>query len=99
MDQPKLPRIYLVKRDAVTDEAVQHALRITPVKGVLAVHPDDLKAVQENWSLGELAPSYTTTDGWGPMVIVAEGFDHPLAVINEDGKVEVLCPAPTPSNQ
>lgn len=99
MEQPKLPRIYLLKRSAVQDEAVQHALRITPVKGILAVHPDDQKAAQESFSLGELAPIAVTTDGWGPIIIVAEGFDHPLSVVDEDGNLEIVCPSPTQSNQ
>lgn len=88
----KLPRIYFLKRDAVQDEAVQHALRITPVKGVLCISSADLKAVEES-SLD--APVAVATEGWGPIVIVAEGFDHNLVAVNEDGSLEIICPVPT----
>jgi len=91
VEQPKLPRIYLLKRSAVSDEQVQHALRITPVQVVIAIHPDDQKAAEAS-SLD--APIALTTDGWGPIIILAEGFEHPLTVIDEDGKVEILCPQP-----
>lgn len=94
----KLPRIYLLKRSAVQDEAVQHSLRITPVKAILAIHPDDQKAVEES-SLAGSVPVSVTTDGWGPIVIVAEGFDQPLYVVDEDGKLEIVCPSQPQSNQ
>lgn len=97
MEQPKLPRIYFVRRDAVSDERVQHALRVTPVKAILAVSTDDLKAIEETTLAGD-APVSVTGDNWGPVVIVAEGFDHPLTAVNEDGSLEIVWPNPTQSN-
>lgn len=97
VDQPKLPRIYLLRRDAVSDEQVQHALRITPVKGVLCINTDDLKVLEESTLAGGI-PISVTGESWGPVVIVAEGFDHPLTAVNEDGSLEIVCPNPTPSN-
>lgn len=98
MEHPKLPRIYFLRRDAVSDEQVQHALRITPSKGVLCISTDDLKAIEES-TLGGVTPVSVTGDSWGPVIIVAEGFDHPLTAVNEDGSLEIVCPNPSQSNQ
>lgn len=98
MEQPKLPRIYLLRRDAASDELVQHALRLTPVQAILAVSSEDFKAVTDSPFLDGV-PVNMTTEHWRPIVIVAEGFDHPLTAVNEDGSLEIVCPNPTRSSQ
>lgn len=85
MSEIKLPRIYLIKRSAVRDEAVQHALDITPVCAVLAPSSDALNDAEH------MGDTHTLLNG-APIAIVAD-FEHPLSAINEDGSVTIVCPA------
>lgn len=85
----KLPRIYLIKRSAVQDEAVQHALDINPVSAILAANAQDGEAAEVLGPVNLLHGA--------PIAIVAE-FDHPLAAINEDGSVETIIHAKYPNN-
>ena len=90
MSEIRLPRIYLVNRNAAQEEFVQHALDINPPSQALVVTPGDAQVVT---ALGEVH----VLSG-APIAIVAE-FDHPLSAINEDGSVTIVCPAPEQSSK
>lgn len=81
MSEIKLPRIYLIKRSAVRDEAVQHALDINPVSVILATSAQDGEAAEALGAVNLITGA--------PIGVIAE-FDHPLAAINEDGSVSIV---------
>lgn len=85
------PKLYLVSRVGAGMEEVQRMLSLTPIAGAICASPDDALAAESltEVKIGNQGP---------PLAIVAQ-FEHPLSVINEDGTVEILCPAPAQSSK
>ena len=77
------PKLYLIS-SRLTPEQVERAksiLDFTPIQGVIAMKPEDVIKAQE------FCPAVIGLQQ--PMAILAD-FPGDLAVINDDGSVEVL---------
>jgi hypothetical protein len=84
----KTPKMYLVSRVGAGMKEVQEMLALTPIAGAICASPEDAVAA-------EPLTEVKIGNGGPPLAIVAQ-FEHPLSVVNEDGTVETLWPAPAP---